>query len=166
MNLLKFMNDDNYPVQEQSLSRSDIEEFVQLDELHQEYLLYVRYASLLIDPFSTPDKQGQYRPFAAVPYQQVSLDQHGKWVIPRVPYEDYRKLKLLYHVGQTLQIPMPQASTLLLNFEHQLGTFMEQQGAGRFPSELVHDRTLEEAQTIILEMQTQNLKGREDVFKS
>ncbi|GGH50112.1 hypothetical protein GCM10008014_15010 [Paenibacillus silvae] len=166
MNLLKFMNDDNYPVQEQSLSRSDIEEFVQLDELHQEYLLYVRYASLLIDPFSTPDKQGQYRPFAAVPYQQVSLDQHGKWVIPRVPYEDYRKLKLLYHVGQTLQIPMPQASTLLLNFEHQLGTFMEQQGAGRFPSELVHDRTLEEAQTIIPEMQTQNLKGREDVFKS
>ncbi|WP_338539553.1 opine metallophore biosynthesis dehydrogenase [Paenibacillus tundrae] len=166
MNLLKFMNDDNYPVQEQSLSRSDIEGFVQFDELHQEYLLYIRYASLLIDPFSSPGEQGQYRSFAAVPYQQVSLDQEGKWVIPRVPYEDYRKLKLLYHIGQDLQIPMPQAKTLMQNFEHQLRAFMKQQGADAFRSELVQDDTLEEAKIIIRKLQTQNLKSREDVFKS
>lgn len=166
VNLLKFMNDDNYPVPEQTLSRSDIEGFVQFEDIHQEYLLYVRYASLLIDPFSTPGEQGQYRPFAAVPYQQVSRDQAGKWIIPRVPYEDYRKIKLLYLVGQALQVPMPQAETFILNFEKQLGKFMEEQGTEAFLPDLVNDSALDEAEAIIRKMQTLNLKVREDVFKS
>jgi len=166
VNLLKFMNDDNYPVQEQTLSRSDIEEFVQFEDIHQEYLLYVRYASLLIDPFSIPDEQGQYRPFAAVPYQQVSRDQVGKWVVPRVPYEDYRKLKLLYIVGQAFHLPMLQTKTFILNFETQLGKFMEEQGTEAFLPELVNDSAWDEAEAIIREMQTLNLKGREDVFRS
>ncbi|KOP68219.1 hypothetical protein AMS62_25435 [Bacillus sp. FJAT-18019] len=166
VNLLKFMNDDNYPVQEQTLSRLDIEGFVQFEDIHQEHLLYIRYASLLIDPFSIPDEQGQYRPFAAVPYQQVSRDQAGRWVIPRVPYEDYRRLKLLYLVGQAFHLPMPQAKMLIVNFEKQLGKFMEEQGTEAFLPDLINDSTWDEAEVIIREMQTINLKDREDVFKS
>ncbi|WP_440108814.1 opine metallophore biosynthesis dehydrogenase [Paenibacillus sp. QZ-Y1] len=165
VNLLKFMNDDNYPVQEQTLSRAEIEGFVQLEEIHQEYLLYIRYASLLIDPFSTPSEQGQYRPFAAVPYQQVSLNQERKWVIPRVPYEDYRKLKLMYSVGQALHIQMPQTKTFILTFENQIEEFMEEQETVDFRLDVVNDNALDEAGIIIKVIQTQNLMSREDVFE-
>ena len=51
INLSQFMTDDNYPVRNESLSRQDIDSFDQLQAIHQEYLLYIRYASLLIDPF-------------------------------------------------------------------------------------------------------------------
>jgi hypothetical protein len=166
VNLLKFMNDDNYPVQELTLSRAHIEGFVQFEDIHQEYLLYIRYASLLIDPFSTPSEQGQYLPFAAVPYQQVSRDQAGRWVIPRIPYEDYRKLKLLYRLGQALHVPMLQAETFILTFEKQVEEFLEGQETESFRSHLVNDSTLEEVGTIIREVQSQNLKDREDVYKS
>ena len=33
----------------------DIENFENLPAIHQEYLLYVRYTAILIDPFSNPD---------------------------------------------------------------------------------------------------------------
>lgn len=63
INLLKFMTDDNYPVRNESLSRQDIDCFEHLESIHQEYLLYIRYASLLIDPFSQPDPEGKYFDF-------------------------------------------------------------------------------------------------------
>ena len=55
-NLLQFLNDDNYPVREQSLSRHQIDTFTDCTPIEQEYRLYVRYSAILIDPFSTPDK--------------------------------------------------------------------------------------------------------------
>lgn len=67
LNLLKFLNDDNYPVHETTLSREDVESFVEMDETKQQYLLYIRYSSILIDPFSKPDENGKYTDFSAFP---------------------------------------------------------------------------------------------------
>ena len=101
LNLLKFLNDDNYPVHEITLSRDDIEHFTEMSTIKQEYLLYIRYSSILIDPFSQPDEHGKYVDFSSFSYKQVNKNKEGKWVIPRVPYEDYKKIKLLYHLGKS-----------------------------------------------------------------
>ncbi|MDI7027993.1 opine metallophore biosynthesis dehydrogenase, partial [Pseudomonas aeruginosa] len=61
----------------------------------QEYLLFVRYAALLVDPFSPADEQGRHFDFSAVPFRRVSRDEDGLWRLPRVPLEDYRKLALI-----------------------------------------------------------------------
>lgn len=42
------MVDDNYPLPPASIGRQEIENFNIIDAIHQEYLLYIRYASLLI----------------------------------------------------------------------------------------------------------------------
>ncbi|MGA3603293.1 opine metallophore biosynthesis dehydrogenase, partial [Lysinibacillus agricola] len=95
LNLLKFMVGDNYPLQPASIARQDLESFEQLESIHQEYLLYIRYASLLIDPFSTPDQEGRYHDFSAVPIRKIFLNHEGTWDIPRRPKEDYYLLKIM-----------------------------------------------------------------------
>lgn len=103
INLLKFMTDDNYPVRLESLSRHDIENFPIFETIHQEYLLYIRYTSLLIDPFSEPDKDGKYFDFSAVPIRKMFINREGDLDIPRMPKEDYYRLKIIQEL-QNIQI--------------------------------------------------------------
>ena len=58
----------------------DIENFENLPAIHQEYLLYVRYTAILIDPFSNPDDQGAYFDFSAVPYKHVDTDEQESYI--------------------------------------------------------------------------------------
>ncbi|MCA0756640.1 opine metallophore biosynthesis dehydrogenase [Paenibacillus sp. N4] len=162
LNLLKFLNDDNYPVCEQSIGREEIERFPDLEQHRQEYLLYVRYASLLIDPFSEPDEQGSYFDFSAVPFKQVSMDKDGCWTIPRIPFEDYRKLKLLFELGQRLGVRMPQSQELLERFERIRHAFVKEQGANRFRPEWFEDHTKAQADAIF---DTVNPEGGKHVFR-
>ena len=53
------------------MDEGDIEHFEILPDILQEYLLYVRYTAILIDPFSQPDENGHYFDFSAVPFKQV-----------------------------------------------------------------------------------------------
>lgn len=124
-NLLKFMNDDNYPVRPQSLSRDDIENFTSFDAIKQEYLLYIRYASLLIDPFSTPDADGRYFDFSAVPIQKVYQDQEGYWYVPRIPKEDYYRLKTLQGIAHNLTLSTPTIDKIIDNYERKLIQFAQ-----------------------------------------
>ncbi len=54
VNLLQFMVKENYPVRPETLDEGYIEHFEILPYILQEYLLYVRYTAILIDPFSPP----------------------------------------------------------------------------------------------------------------
>ncbi|TYR81821.1 DUF2338 family protein [Priestia megaterium] len=117
VNLLKFLNDDNYPVHEVTLSRNDIENFMEYDQMKQEYLLYIRYSAILIDPFSTPDEHGRYFDFSAVSYIQAKREENGYMKIPRIPLEDYKKVKFLYKLGKALHVTMPEARKLIAIFE-------------------------------------------------
>lgn len=147
LNLLKFLNDDNYPVHEETLSREDLESFPVADEVKQQYLLYIRYSSILIDPFSEPDEGGSYADFSAIAYQQVSK-KNGFWTIPRIPYEDYKRLKLLHAVGLRFGFPMPHALSLIGTFEHRLTAFLEEVGLDNVHPDLLKDETEEHADAI------------------
>lgn len=117
LNLLQFMVDDNYPVRPESLARDEIDRFMTLDPLHQQYLLYVRYASLLIDPYSEPDEHGRYFDFSAVPIRRVFLNREGAWDIPRMPKEDYYRLKLIQGIARHAQTPCPMIDTFVARYE-------------------------------------------------
>ncbi|MDQ0857936.1 opine metallophore biosynthesis dehydrogenase [Bacillus sp. V2I10] len=125
INLLQFLNDDNYPVHNETLSREDIEQFQTFSEMKQEYLLYIRYSAILIDPFSRPDEYGRYFDFSAVPFKQAEKDIRGRWAIPRIPLEDYRKLKGIYELGKAAGIEMPHALALIETFVAEVNGFAE-----------------------------------------
>jgi staphylopine/pseudopaline/yersinopine synthase len=120
VNLLKFMTDDSYPVREESLPRYGIEHFLELETLHQEYLLYVRYTSLLIDPFSEPDQEGRYFDFSAVPIRQIFLNHEGIWDIPRMPSEDYYRLKIIQGIGRYAAMDCPVIDRWISAYEAKL----------------------------------------------
>ncbi len=120
MNLLKFMVDDNYPVRSESLSRHDIENFVHLDTVHQEYLLYIRYTSLLIDPFSEPDQYGRYFDFSAVPIRRMFMNREGYWDIPRMPKEDYYRIKIIQGIAKYLDLQCPTIDKFIQTYESYL----------------------------------------------
>ncbi|QCT02935.1 hypothetical protein E6C60_2222 [Paenibacillus algicola] len=120
MNLLQFMTDDNYPVRPESLSRQDIEQFPALEPIHQQYLLYVRYVSLLIDPFSEPDENGRYYDFSAVPIRPVYVNKEGELDIPRMPKEDYYRIKIIQGMAKHLGIPSPAADHFIATYERWL----------------------------------------------
>lgn len=90
-NLLQFLNDDNYPVHEESISREQINSFMTMSPIEQEYLIYVRYSAILIDPFSEPDSNGRYFDFSAVPYAKGIVNASNLY-LPRVPKEDLQTL--------------------------------------------------------------------------
>lgn len=148
VNLLKFLNDDNYPVHEVMLDRNSIENFPDFEETHQEYLLFVRYSALLVDPFSRPDTLGRYFDFSAVPFRRAYLDAEQQWQIPRVPLEDYRKLSLIYQLGQYFDLPMPQTQTLLSNFDAAIQHFIKEKGADHCHSTVFQDHTPAQAETL------------------
>lgn len=125
INLLQFLNDDNYPVHEYTVSRNDIDQFPAFSPEKQEYLLYIRYTSILIDPFSVPDENGTYFDFSKVPFAQVKRNRSGKWALPRIPLEDYHKLKLVTELAFMAGIQMPVAHSLLRTFEEETAQFSE-----------------------------------------
>ncbi len=120
INLLKFMTDDNYPVRQESLSRNDIESFVELKAIHQEYLLYIRYTSLLVDPFSTPDENGRYFDFSAVPIKKMFINREGKWDVPRMPKEDYYRIKIIQGIAKYLNVDCPVVDKFIQAYENKL----------------------------------------------
>ncbi|MFH5185384.1 opine metallophore biosynthesis dehydrogenase [Paenibacillus sp. TAB 01] len=120
VNLLKFMTHDNYPVRPESLSSRDIDCFVQLEAVHQEYLLYVRYASLLIDPFSEPDQNGKYFDFSAVPIRPIFINKEGCWDIPRMPKEDYYRIKIIQGIARHLDLDCPTIDQFIATYERYL----------------------------------------------
>ena len=94
VNLLKFMVKENYPVRLETISEMDIENFEILSSI-QEYLLYVRYTAILIDPFSKPNEEGTYFDFSVVPYKCIDADEQGVIHIPRMPSEDYYRTLMI-----------------------------------------------------------------------
>jgi hypothetical protein len=124
-NLLRFMNDDNYPVMTQSLSRDDIDNFPYFCQIKQEYLVYIRYTSLLIDPFSIPDKKGRYFDFSAVPILKAYKDQEGCWYMPRIPKEDYYRLRLLQGMANITNTPTPTIDKFIITYEKKLCEFKQ-----------------------------------------
>lgn len=120
VNLLKFMTDDNYPVRPESLSRHDIDHFTSFPPIHQEYLLYVRYASLLIDPFSEPDEEGRYFDFSAVPIRQIFVNKEGEWDIPRMPNEDYYRVKMIQGIARMIGTGTPTLDKFIATYESKI----------------------------------------------
>ncbi|RRN68025.1 DUF2338 family protein [Peribacillus simplex] len=118
LNLLKFMTDDNYPVRLESLSRHDIENFNHLEAIHQEYLLYIRYTALLIDPFSEPDKDGKYYDFSAVPIRKMFVNREGYLDIPRMPKEDYYRIKIIQGIAKYLNLNCPTIDKFIKTYEN------------------------------------------------
>jgi len=125
MNLLKFMTEDNYPIRRESVSLEDIEKFNELNSIHQQYLLYVRYASLLVDPFSEPDEKGRYFDFSAVPIQMVFMNKENEMDIPRMPKEDYYRLKMIQSIARYVAIDCPTIDCFLTAYEDKVKAFSE-----------------------------------------
>ncbi|WP_339832416.1 opine metallophore biosynthesis dehydrogenase [Paenibacillus sp. FSL R7-0272] len=120
VNLLQFMTDDNYPVRLESLSRQDIEQFDQFEAIHQEFLLYIRYASLLIDPFSEPDANGTYFDFSAVPFRRIFINREGELDVPRMPKEDYYRIKMIQGIARHVNVDCPTIDHFIATYEAKL----------------------------------------------
>ena len=93
--------------QTRNASEREINQFEDLPAIHQEYLLYVRYTAILIDPFSEPDSNGHYFDFSAVPYKRLYIDEEGVTHIPRMPSEDSYRTAMIQAVGRALNVKTP-----------------------------------------------------------
>ncbi|BEM03931.1 MULTISPECIES: opine metallophore biosynthesis dehydrogenase [Serratia] len=148
INLLRFLNDDNYPVPPRMVSRRWIDQFPQLAPTEQCYALFTRYTALLVDPYSEPDAQGRYYDFSAVRVARVFQDALGRWRLPRVPQEDVRKLRVLVLLAQRLDVEMPAAQRLLARFQQALQHFVTRIGAEHCHHSLLDDTCDEQADII------------------
>ncbi|MBH2652796.1 opine metallophore biosynthesis dehydrogenase [Serratia ureilytica] len=148
INLLRFLNDDNYPVPPRMVSRRWIDQFPQLAPTEQCYALFTRYTALLVDPYSEPDAQGRYYDFSAVRVARVFQDAQGRWRLPRVPQEDVRKLRVLVLLAQRLDVEMPAAQRLLARFQQALQHFVTRIGAEHCHRSLLDDTCDEQADII------------------
>ncbi|MBJ2082503.1 opine metallophore biosynthesis dehydrogenase [Serratia ureilytica] len=148
INLLRFLNDDNYPVPPRMVSRRWIDQFPQLAPTEQCYALFTRYTALLVDPYSEPDAQGRYYDFSAVRVARVFQDVQGRWRLPRVPQEDVRKLRVLVLLAQRLDVEMPAAQRLLTRFQQALQRFVTRIGAEHCHRSLLDDTCDEQADII------------------
>ncbi|MFD2671060.1 opine metallophore biosynthesis dehydrogenase [Marinicrinis sediminis] len=126
MNLLQFMIDDHYPVPEESLSRADIEQFEHVPPIHQQYLLFVRYASLLIDPFSKADGEGRYFDFSAVPIRPIYTNAEGCLDMPRMPKEDYYRIKIIQGIARFMEVPCPTIDRFIETYEQKITAYARQ----------------------------------------
>ncbi|MGR5478173.1 opine metallophore biosynthesis dehydrogenase [Vibrio chagasii] len=118
-NLLQFLNDDNYPVHQETIRPGQIEQFMSLTPIAQEYLVYVRYSAILIDPFSKPDENGCYFNFSAVPFSKGKVEK-GRLSLPRIPKEDIQNLYWLQVLGRAHGIALPSVHRVLGIFESWL----------------------------------------------
>ncbi|MFS0838934.1 opine metallophore biosynthesis dehydrogenase [Paenibacillus sp. 1P03SA] len=144
LNLLGFMTDDNYPVRPESLSRHEIENFLHFETIHQEYLVYIRYTSLLIDPFSEPDPDGKYFDFSAVPIRQIYVNHEGHWDIPRMPKEDYYRIKIIQGIARFVDASCPTIDTFIATYERKLQEAVQQRLRGELLSEAFTVQSFEE----------------------
>ncbi|BET64739.1 opine metallophore biosynthesis dehydrogenase [Yersinia pseudotuberculosis] len=151
INLLRFLNDDNYPVPASMVSRRWIDEFPQLPPLEQQYALFVRYTALLVDPYSTPDEQGRFYDFSAVKVATVYQDANALWHLPRVPLEDVHKLRTLLLLAGALDVVMPTAQRLLQRFQQALKAFIDRVGEEHCHPSLLGDDC--DRQAAIIEQQ-------------
>lgn len=117
VNLLEFMVKENYHVRPETLADDDVYSFEQLPAIHQEYLLYVRYTAILIDPFSEPNQHGRYFDFSAVPIKQLYENEQGVIHIPRMPSEDYYRTSIIQHIGKLLGIKTPMIDTFMKRYK-------------------------------------------------
>lgn len=85
-----------------------------------EYLLYIRYASLLIDPFSEPDREGRYFDFSAVPIRPIFVNREGEWDVPRMPKEDYYRIKIIKGIARALGTKCPTIDKFIAIYEQRL----------------------------------------------
>ncbi|NLU18823.1 opine metallophore biosynthesis dehydrogenase [Serratia liquefaciens] len=155
INLLRFLNDDNYPVPASMVNRRWIDEFPQLAPLEQQYALFVRYTALLVDPYSEPDAQGRFYDFSAVRVAGVFQDANGLWHLPRVPLEDVHKLRTLGLLADHLGVTMPTAQRLLVRFQQALQAFIDQVGTENCHSSLLGDHCAIQAQITYQQWQEQ-----------
>ncbi|RTX74081.1 staphylopine biosynthesis dehydrogenase [Mammaliicoccus sciuri] len=116
INLLKFMVKENYPVRPETLSSKDIEQFESLPDKFQEYLLYVRYTAILIDPFSKPNHKGRYFDFSSVPFKSIYINEDNITYIPRMPSEDYYRTSIIQHIGKILDVDTPMIDLFLKRY--------------------------------------------------
>lgn len=160
VNLLKFMTDDNYPVRPESLSRREIESFPAFEPVHQMYLLFIRYTSLLIDPFSEPDQDGRYFDFSAVPIRQIFVNREGSWDIPRMPKEDYYRIKIIRGIARHIGAPCPTIDKFIITYEQKLEE-AAQALAGEALSDAFRVQSFEDdVQMICRELEKHTRKGR------
>ncbi|MBH2696615.1 opine metallophore biosynthesis dehydrogenase [Serratia marcescens] len=145
INLLRFLNDDSYPVPSCMVSRRWIDHFPQLAPAEQRYALFTRYTALLVDPYSEPDALGRYYDFSAVRVARVFQDAQGLWCLPRVPLEDVRKLRTLVLLAERLGVEMPTARRLLARFQQALQSFVTLIGAEHCHHSLLDDTCDEQA---------------------
>ncbi|WP_371868718.1 staphylopine biosynthesis dehydrogenase [Mammaliicoccus stepanovicii] len=125
LNLLQFMTEENYPIREETMDKADIHHFESLPAIHQEYLLYVRYTAILIDPFSEPDESGRYFDFSGVPFKTIFRKDDGKLEVPRMPSEDYYRTKIIQGIGHSLQIETPMINRFIDRYEQQVKNYRE-----------------------------------------
>ncbi|SCS67952.1 opine metallophore biosynthesis dehydrogenase [Staphylococcus caeli] len=125
LNLLEFMVKENYPVRKETFSEQEIKNFQKLPAIHQEYLLYVRYSAILIDPFSKPDSNGKYFDFSAVPFKQIYQNDQGMLQMPRMPYEDYYRTTIIRQIGALVGIETPMIDRLLQRYALHISKFVE-----------------------------------------
>ncbi|GAA1409496.1 hypothetical protein AUR04nite_24320 [Glutamicibacter uratoxydans] len=120
VNLLEFMLSDGYRIRPESIEAELVSSFDSLPAIQQEYLVYVRYASLLIDPYSEPDAAGRYFDFSAIPIRPIFLDDSGRWDIPRMPKEDYYRTKIIQGLAHQLAVACPTIDKLVNRYESAL----------------------------------------------
>ena len=126
VNLLKFMVKENYPVRAETMTEWEIDHFEQLPSIHQEYLLYVRYTAILIDPFSQPDEKGNYFDFSAVPYKQIEVDERDTMHIPRMPSEDSYRTSIIQAIGRSLGVQTPMIDQFLARYRAYCESYQTQ----------------------------------------
>lgn len=157
INLLKFMVTENYPVRPETLDEKDVQRFEVLPAIHQEYLLYVRYTAILIDPFSKPDKAGRYFDFSAVPYKSLFQNEAGEVQIPRMPSEDYYRLKVIQQLGHSLHQATPMIDTLLRRYETYLIDYMTSHPHYHYTNQFQLDAFEEDITSLIAAMETSRI---------
>lgn len=155
LNLLEFMVKENYPVRNETLSGQEITDFQKLTAIHQEYLLYVRYSAILIDPFSKPDINGKYFDFSAVPFKQIYQNEQGLLQIPRMPYEDYYRTTIIQQIGVLVGIETPMIDRFLQRYTLHISKFVEAHTEFEYSEQFQHQHF--EADTTLIKNYLKNV---------
>lgn len=77
---------------------------------------------MLIDPFSQPDSNGRYFDFSAVPIRKIFMNREGLLDIPRMPKEDYYRLKIIQGIAKAVQVECPTIDHFIQIYEEKLRT--------------------------------------------
>lgn len=108
INLLQLLDDEHHRVHEKTISKEKIDSFNELHEMEQEYLLYVRYSTILIDPEVLSESEHDSRSFSssAKPYIKGRIKK-GKLHLPSKPLEDLQTLYWLNRLVHNSNLSSP-----------------------------------------------------------